>query len=395
MERYIHDKLHPTPIAKHRKRDKDAALTPREIEQLRGAAGAIGWCGREVRLDVAATAALLQSAIAKPVVQDLLDANLCIQHLQQTAEAGIKISPIAEAEIRKVLIVDSALDNVDNPKDPDAKRTGHSQQGWIVGFTTSDLNKNNKAPFSIAHYSSGKCPRVVSSSLASETYAMSTGLADLEWTHALFSEMAYTDWDYRRKERQSDPRPHPEDITKYVEQSRNPYWNDPPCLVITDAKSLFDNLDKETPGGKDRRVGLELAAVKESMLLLIGRCRWISHDFNPADALTKRYGKVHLLPCLNLMRSGSYRLTDEKEQLKKRQESKSEKGYVPRPKIRDCRDDPSHMLDSLVAFLACTWSKPLTTPQRLGLVPSFLSSLGNSNVNNPFQYHHNLPQCCA
>ena len=47
---------------------------------------------------------------------------------------------------------------------------------------------------------------------------------------------------------------------------------------MMDAKALFD---------KDDRAALEVAIIKESLLAVGGRPRWIPHNVNPSGALTK------------------------------------------------------------------------------------------------------------
>eukprot|EP00973_Karenia_brevis_P056569 7870050-Karenia_brevis.AAC.1 len=50
-----------------------------------------------------------------------------------------------------------------------------------------------------------------------------------------------------------------------------------------------------------------------------GRCRWVPHNDNPADALTKLKG-AHLAPLLELLRTGVYWLKTEEAGLASRAE---------------------------------------------------------------------------
>eukprot|EP00973_Karenia_brevis_P063814 8871134-Karenia_brevis.AAC.1 len=52
-----------------------------------------------------------------------------------------------------------------------------------------------------------------------------------------------------------------------------------------------------------------------------GRCRWVPHNYNPADALTRLKG-AHLAPLMELLRTGMYWFKTEEAQLASRAEEK-------------------------------------------------------------------------
>ena len=63
-----------------------------------------------------------------------------------------------------------------------------------------------------------------------------------------------------------------------------------------------------------------------------GRVRWIPHNKNPSDGLTKIKG-AHLDPLMDLLRTGFYTLTVEEIELQNRAKEKEAKGgYMPRNK---------------------------------------------------------------
>lgn len=72
------------------------------------------------------------------------------------------------------------------------------------------------------------------------------------------------------------------------------------CLVIVDAKSLYDYLAKETIGGSDKRTAIEIQIIREEMELLNGNLRWVDH---PAMA-TKVKGSTKDL--FDLLSSGTF-----------------------------------------------------------------------------------------
>ena len=59
-----------------------------------------------------------------------------------------------------------------------------------------------------------------------------------------------------------------------------------------------------------------------------GRSRWIPHNANPSDALTKIIG-AHVQPLMDLLKSGFYHLKTEEAELKERAEAKEKTGYAP------------------------------------------------------------------
>ena len=147
---------------------------------MRGANGTLGWVCKEVRIDASATYSLTASSFPEPKVQNVIDVNNCITHLKQTHDLGIRISHIAEEDVRVCGIMDSSLDNA-------AER--RSQMGWIVGFTTPHLHRNRETVFNIIKWRSGKSRRVVNSTLAGETGACNDSLGELEW---LTAPVSYT-----------------------------------------------------------------------------------------------------------------------------------------------------------------------------------------------------------
>ena len=61
-----------------------------------------------------------------------------------------------------------------------------------------------------------------------------------------------------------------------------------------------------------------------------GRARWIPHNKNPADAMTKFKG-AHMQPLLELLKDGFYKMRGEREELESRAQQK-QTGTVRRNK---------------------------------------------------------------
>jgi len=100
--------------------------------------------------------------------------------------------------------------------------------------------------------------------------------------------------------------------------------------TITDAKSLYDNLMQEQYTGAEQRAALEICVIRDSLDALGGNARWIPHDHNPADCLTKLKGNVE--PLLKLLRDGSYQLVAEQDEMAQRKHYRETTGKKnPRP----------------------------------------------------------------
>ena len=99
-------------------------------------------------------------------------------------------------------------------------------------------------------------------------------------------------------------------------------FQDPSSIVVMDAKALFDNLGSEQSQGDDDRAALEVAIIKESLLMVGGRPRWIPHNENPSDALTKVDG-AHVQPMLKLLQSNSFRIEEEEQVLQRSRQSEN------------------------------------------------------------------------
>eukprot|EP00973_Karenia_brevis_P021922 3016124-Karenia_brevis.AAC.1 len=71
--------------------------------------------------------------------------------------------------------------------------------------------------------------------------------------------------------------------------------------MISDSKGLYDALNNELPQD-DRKSATETPIVEEQMRRMHGRCHWVPHNYNSADALTK-LKCAHLAPLMELLRT--------------------------------------------------------------------------------------------
>ena len=304
MQDYVNNRL--KPLALHRKvLKKDAekvGLNPEETQALRAVVAAINWTAREGRPDAAATASILSGVFPEPTVQHLYQVNDAIDHLK-THHVTIKIHPIDEEKLRHVVVADSSFD-------PSGKTK--PQHGWLQGFTTPDLNAGRVAPFSLISWKSRRLRRKAGSTTLCEAISLSTALGALEKQAAVLSSMRFSRFDPRKAvgspEVQMGLRGPPTVIA-----SEDASYNDPMALAIVDAKSVFDGASSEQAQGEDERTALEIAVIQESLASLSGRLRWLPHNLNPADGLTKLLEKVHIQPLMSLLSTHHLRIEEEKE----------------------------------------------------------------------------------
>jgi hypothetical protein len=100
--------------------------------------------------------------------------------------------------------------------------------------------------------------------------------------------------------------------------------------AVVDAKSVYDNLHREQMTGAEKRAALEIAVIRDSLQSLGGVCRWIPHEQNAADALTKLRENAARL--LTLLRDARLKLTNEGEESRNRAEYRERTGHRnPRP----------------------------------------------------------------
>jgi len=109
-------------------------------------------------------------------------------------------------------------------------------------------------------------------------------------------------------------------------------------LCVMDAKSLYDALLKEARG-REPRVALSVAEIKQGMATLGIRPRWIPHNEMLCDPLKKSFAKSNLRALLRTMRTGRLQLGCEKDEMSYRQAVKASGKAVPRLKGRGRHDD--------------------------------------------------------
>ena len=106
---------------------------------------------------------------------------------------------------------------------------------------------------------------------------------------------------------------------------------DPFCSLLSDSKGVFDSLNNELPQD-DKKSAVEMPIIEELLQRMNGRSRWIPHNVNPSDGLTKLKG-AHMQPLMDLLQSGCYHLKTEEVNLAERAAQKETQGRATRQKV--------------------------------------------------------------
>ena len=138
----------------------------------------MGWLSSQSRPDLAAQPSLSQQSFPCPAAHNLLEANHVIRRAKQLAELEITFQAIPMKDLRLCVHSDAAWANVGD----------HTQGGYVVGFSTSNLDKGLETAWTPAVWRSFKLSRAVGSTLAAEAQAMVAATGTLEWMALLLAE---------------------------------------------------------------------------------------------------------------------------------------------------------------------------------------------------------------
>ena len=308
MNDYVKNRLQKVNITRKflKKDSKTITLGDDEESQLRGTIASINWAAREGRPDGSAAASILSGCFPNPNMEDVLVTNTVVD-LLKAKDITMRIHAIPEEKLRHILIADSSFDPSGKVK---------PQHGWIQGLTTPDLNLGKTSPVSMIAWRSKRLRRKAGSTTLCESISLSTALAAMEKQYAMLLSMRFSRFDPRSlvedEEISMGLRGSPTVIA-----SENPRYIDPDTVAIIDAKSVYDSTanTEQQFQGEDDRAALEAAIIHESLAKLKARLRWVPHNYNPADSLTKLPHLAHMKPLYDLLEKGYMQITEEATEL--------------------------------------------------------------------------------
>ena len=176
------------------------------------------------------------------------------------------------------------------------------------------LQENQRVKTNLLWWRSARLQRVVNSTLAAETQSLSRGLGDMLWIMVLFEELK----DEKFSIREWPQRLSGSEVMAMASTSSSESLKG--GLAVVDAKSLYDQLCKETIGGQDKRTAIEIQIIREDLNSLSGKIRWIDHPAMLADPLTKIKGSCE--PLYLMLSSGMFQLVAEFEHMQARTHAK-------------------------------------------------------------------------
>jgi len=294
-------------------------LSPIERSSFTTLVYQVNWVARETRPDVAGTASLLASKVSNPTVEDLSILNRAALMLRASAA-----QPLIVWKLARNLVFASVSDCAG----AGTARDNGAQGAYIVLAAERQLLAGHTARVSPISWRSTRVKRVVASTLAGETLALSASLAEMEWLQILYRDVVFSDVDPSSWEKSLGPfgallR---EGCTLNSRQD---------SASIVDAKSVFDSLSKNTASSKqDRRTAIELSICRDSMRASGSKVRWIPHWAMPSDQLTKADVSKGNAALGEMLRSGRFRLLQESAEMASRK-SGSKPGRSKRASERE------------------------------------------------------------
>lgn len=199
---------------------------------------------------------------------------------------------------------------------------------------------SQKTKVSILSWRSCKLRRKVASTLAGEALAFNQSLGEVEWIQIMIRDIVKGD--ISRRDWTESLQPHFPMLREGCELASRLQQ-----CHITDAKSLFDALMKESPMSRqDRRTSVELSIILESLNKAKSVVRWTPHPRMIANGLTKADISKSNGALEELWRTSKLALWDELEELKQRKVNPSVRGRSKSAsaKMRSCEANESFLL---------------------------------------------------
>ena len=129
---YMHQ-IDPIDIPKIRRKDQEAAVTPAELQSLRGLCGSMQYAAVHSRPDMMAKVSFLQKRICDAKVKDLMEGNKVLKEAKETANTAVIVQLIPMKELTFASFGDASFASETQLK---------AQQGVFIVACTKDLGEN-------------------------------------------------------------------------------------------------------------------------------------------------------------------------------------------------------------------------------------------------------------
>ena len=246
-------------ISAGRANQKKSPCTETEIKGFRSLVGQINWLSTQSRPDLSYEALELSCNMKNPRVEHILQANKCLKKVSMS-ESHIQFPSLGD--LKKVHLV--SLSDASHANLPD----GYSSAGGFIIFLVGENGKS--CPIA---WEAKKIRRVVKSTLAAETLAMSDAVDVSYYLGRMLSEILFGVMDD----------------------------NVIPIVSYVDNYSLFENVFS-TKNVSEKRLRIDLASMKEFIQDGKVDLKWIESSRQLADCLTKK--GVNSMPLMEIIESG-------------------------------------------------------------------------------------------
>ena len=297
---YVED-IPSIDISRERRLSPETPVTETERQALRGLVGSIQYAATNTRPDLSAKLSLLQAKINSATIQELHEANRLLTEAKNHKNTKVILQSIPIHDLRFVSFSDASFAN---------RANAQSQKGCLILAASKQIGEWQSSLVSPLMWYSRKIARVVGSTLASETYALSGSVDLLSWLRIHWA------WICQPSSAWKDPE-------TCLSQS-------PEAYAVVDCKSLYDLIQKTTiPQCQEHRVMLEALIIKDRLKEGVV-VKWVHSAAQLADSLTKH------MDCSNLrkfLQTGRCIIHDVDEILRARADKRSKKAWVEQEQI--------------------------------------------------------------
>ena len=257
QKEYINN-ISPINVTRDRRKGEDQKVTEPERQELRGLIGSLQYAASNTRPDISSRLSHLQSKINCAVIKDLLDGNRLLSDAKRYNDVRITYESIPIHEISFLAYSDASFAT---------REKQQSQKGGLILAAHKDICSQRPAISSPIVWYSKKIDRVVASTLAAETYALSHAVDLVDWLRL--------SWAWLKNPK--IPWKNPEKVWETENKS----------IAAIDCKSLYDVITKNsTPQCQEHRTLIEALVIKDHVKSGIS-LHWVHSAAQLADALTK------------------------------------------------------------------------------------------------------------
>ena len=315
QEKYIVEKLHQIKVGRGQLGSKEAPLSADQFEEYRSMLYRVSWLSHQTRPEAAGIVSLLSSRLNKATIHDLCCLNKLVHHIKGTANQPLVLHKFDLDKL--VLIAASDAGGVASKPvclEESSEELEDTVQGaWVILASDRLPLASQKTKVSILSWRSSKLKRRVSSTLAGEALSFSQALAEVEWLQLMIRDILHGDV-HREDWRKS--------IVPFVAVLREEC--ELKCRLqqchVTDAKSLFDAISKDSVGSRqDRRTAVEIAIILDALRKSRSTVRWAPHPKMIADVLTKDNIAKSNGALEEVLRTSKFSLWEEDELLKRKE----------------------------------------------------------------------------